>query len=108
MSRLLSFFALILALVALSAPSASLGMGVTGPVWTVSKVDSAAPMTIQVTGCKSLGGKRVAPCHPDLGVLSTIGPVTVPVVRHAATRSRPAAPATILAPEAELPPPIAV
>ena len=107
MTRFLSILTLIMALVALSAPSVSLGMGVRGPVWTSIPSDSAvsepAPRRIMV-GCHLVGGKRVLPCHPDLGVMAT----TVSAMRPSISHPVPGSMAPLLTgatPEAELPPP---
>lgn len=105
MTRVLSFFALLLALVALSAPSASLGMGVTGPVWTLVDAQTSVAAPTKVISCKSMGGKRIMPCHPDLGVLAALKPVTIPQSEHSLVMTRAVAPMRIPAPEAELPPP---
>lgn len=107
MTRLLSILALIMALVALSAPSVSLGMGVRGPVWTSVSSESSVSEQVSeriVVGYQLLGGKRLLPCHPDLGVIAT----TVSAVRPSSGHQLPritVQPLTAAAPEAELPPP---
>jgi hypothetical protein len=107
MTRFLSILTLIMALVALSAPSVSLGMGVRGPIWTSVSSDSAVsePVSVRiVVGCQLLGGKRLLPCHPDLGVIAT----TVSAVRPSSDHQLPRGtmpPLTAATPEAELPPP---
>lgn len=105
MTRFLSILTLIMAVLALSAPSVSLGMGVRGPVWTTTSGHSAVSelVTTRVV-CKFLGGKRVLPCHPDLGVMATAVSAVRPSVSYQLPRgvAPPLAEAT---PEAELPPP---
>jgi hypothetical protein len=107
MTRFLSILTLIMALVALSAPSVSLGMGVRGPVWVSTSSDSAVSEPVAeriVVGCHLLGGKRLLPCHPDLGVMAT----TVSAVRPSNGHQLPRGvvpPLTAATPEAELPPP---
>ena len=80
-------------------------MGVTGPVWTLNSVHEAVSAPVKVTGCKSLGGKRIMPCHPDLGVLTRPGPLAIPQAAPSLAMSRLVAPPFIRVPEAELPPP---
>lgn len=105
MTRVLSFFVLLLALVALSAPSAALGMGVTRPVLVQASVQETVSAPIKVMGCKSLGGKRVMPCHPDLGVLTRTGPLAIRQAAPSLAMPRLVAPSFVRVPEAELPPP---
>ncbi|MET3897838.1 hypothetical protein ABIB57_001784 [Devosia sp. UYZn731] len=107
MTRFLSILALIMALVALSAPSVSLGAGVRGPLWTSIPSDSAVsgPASDRiVVGCHLVGGKRLLPCHPDLGVMvTTVSTVRPSIGHHLARAMMP--PLTAATPEAELPPP---
>lgn len=105
MTRLLSILALVMAIVALSAPSASLGMGVTGPVWSLGDTQVSQPAPAKVLSCKSLGGKRVLPCHPDLGVMARTVPVAPPPIGYRPDRHPGLPPLAAQAPEAELPPP---
>lgn len=100
MTRLLRFFALVVAIVALSAPSASVGMGVAGPAWTLSHTSAQS----KVFSCKSMGGKRVLPCHPDLGVMATTLPIKVSAIMENPTLGV-SLPLIAVMPEAELPPP---
>ena len=63
-----------------------------------------APEMARPGHCKSLGGKRVLPCHPDLGVMAEQIAAIAPASRSSARRdAMPGLPA--MAPEAELPPP---
>ncbi len=105
MTRLMSIFALVVAIVALSAPSVSLGMGVTGPVWSVGETQVSKAAPAKVLSCKSLGGKRVLPCHPDLGVITGPLPVAEPPTDYRPGRNAGLPPLAAQAPEAELPPP---
>lgn len=106
MTRLLSIATLLLALVALGVPSLSLGMGVgvAAPVVVSADTVAGAPELVRPGHCKSLGGKRVLPCHPDLGVMAgqvaAIAPFSRQVSRH-----KPVLALSTMAPEAELPPP---
>lgn len=106
MTRFLSILTLIMAVLALSAPSVSLGMGVRGPVWTTTAGHSVVSelVTTRVVVCKFLGGKRLAPCHPDLGVMVTTVAAVRPSVGYQLPRGV-APPLTAATPEAELPPP---
>jgi hypothetical protein len=104
MTRLLSIVTLIMALVALSAPSVSLGMGVRGPVWTSSDSSVSELASAKVGDCKLLGGKRVLPCHPDLGVMATTMSGGEPPLSLWLPRAV-ALPLTAATPKAELPPP---
>lgn len=107
MTRFLSILTLIMALVALSAPSVSLGAGVRGPIWTSIPSDSAVSEPVLeriVVGCHLVGGKRLLPCHPDLGVMATTVSAVRPSTSHQLPRGM-ALPLTAATPEAELPPP---
>lgn len=104
MSRFLAILALIVALVGLSAPSVSLGMGVSGPVWAPFATDGATAAPANLFSCKSMGGKRTLPCHPDLGVIAGVHTIRVPAMRAPLSRVIEL-PAPLGAPEAELPPP---
>lgn len=105
MKRILSILLLVIAIVALAGPSLNMGLGlnrIAHAYSTQAAVSDGEPITFW--SCKGLGGKRVMPCQPDLGVLVAglrapehSAGVTVAVV---ATPSRPAR-----WPEAELPPP---
>ena len=106
MIRLFRIATLLLALVALGVPSLSLGLGigVAAPVVASADTVADAPELARPGHCKSLGGKRVLPCHPDLGVMAgqiaAIAPASPPSSWQAAVPALPA-----VAPEAELPPP---
>lgn len=104
MTRLMSILALIVAIVALSAPSVSLGMGVTGPVWSLGDTHVSSLVATKVLNCKSLGGNRVLPCHPDLGLMAGAMPVAGPSAGYPPERAV-LPPLVAQAPEAELPPP---
>lgn len=104
MKRLLGIAVLILALVGLSAPSLSVAAGVSGPVWSIEQTSVSAPTPTKLVHCKSLGGKRVLPCHPDQGVITSTLPATGPTTSPALQQTVLLPPATI-GPEAELPPP---
>ena len=104
MSRFLAILALIVALVGLSAPSVSLGMGVSGPVWAPFASQSAKAAPANLFSCKSMGGKRTLPCHPDLGVIAGVQAIIVPSTR-APLSLVVELPAASDMPEAELPPP---
>ena len=104
MTRLLRIVALIVALIALGGPSLSHGMGVQLSVAVEADTAPAELVAAKPWGCKSLGGKRVLPCHPDLGVMTSQVPPAAP-----STRQWPegavALPLAATVPEAELPPP---
>ena len=106
MIRLFRIATLLLALVALGVPSLSLGLGigVAAPVVASADTVADAPELARPGHCKSLGGKRVLPCHPDLGVMagevSAIAPSSRQASGHDPMLALPA-----MAPEAELPPP---
>jgi hypothetical protein len=105
MQRLLSLLLLVFAVTALAAPSLTLGLGLNRLAHThggATVASDGAPL--EFTTCKGLGGKRLMPCQPDLGVLSA-----------ALDKGRQAVPSNLLLllsipsplspPEAELPPP---
>ena len=104
MKRFFSIVTLVLALVALGAPSVSLGAGMTGPVWTASDSTASEQESVKPGDCKLLGGKRVLPCHPDLGVMSATALATVAPASHQSPLAV-ALPLIAAMPEAELPPP---
>lgn len=104
MNRVLSIVVLIVALVGLCTPSLSQGMGVSGAVWSSNVSQASALTTTRAFSCKSLGGKRVLPCHPDQGVMTGMAAANVPSDKAALSR-RIALPESIGGPEAELPPP---
>lgn len=104
MNRILGIAVLILALVGLSAPSLSMAAGVSGPVWSVEQTSVSAPTATRLVHCKSLGGKRVLPCHPDQGVIATRAEAGAPAAG-AAAHPLVLLPAARNTPEAELPPP---
>lgn len=106
MTRLFSIATLFLALVALGVPSLSLGMGigVAAPVVVSADTVADAPELARPGHCKSLGGKRVLPCHPDLGVMAGQVAAIAPSSRHAPGHD-PVPELPAVAPEAELPPP---
>ena len=106
MTRLLSIATLLLALVALGVPSLSLGMGlgVAAPVLVSADTVADAPELVRPGHCKSLGGKRVLPCHPDLGVMAGQVAAIAPSSRQASGHG-PVLALSAMAPEAELPPP---
>ncbi|KRA44891.1 hypothetical protein [Devosia sp. Root635] len=108
MIRLFSIATLLLALVALGAPNLSrgVGIGVGTLVAVAGGVDMVtdAPAMARPGHCKSLGGKRVLPCHPDLGVMAAQISAIAPASRSSSWFDAvPALPS--VAPEAELPPP---
>jgi hypothetical protein len=106
MTRLFSIATMLLALVALGVPSLSLGMGigVAAPVVVSADTVADAPDLVRSGHCKSLGGKRVLPCHPDLGVMAGQVAAIAPASSSSPWRAAlPVLPA--VAPEAELPPP---
>jgi len=104
MKRLLGIAVLILALVGLSAPSVSLAAGVTGHAWTTGHSQVSVSSPAKVVSCKSLGGKRVLPCHPDQGVMTS--PLTAAgAMVIVALMQNVTLPALSNGPEAELPPP---
>lgn len=102
---MLSILLLVFAVAALAGPSFTLGLGLNGIAHahsTATVVSDGEPIT--VWSCKSLGGKRVMPCHPDLGVLSGLlreAEPPAPVALSRAVRL----PVPTRFPEAELPPP---
>ncbi|MCR6671250.1 hypothetical protein [Devosia ginsengisoli] len=102
MTRLLSIAVLIVALVALAAPSLSLGVSAYPPTSTQLHVSSGDLMAAKP--CKSLGGKRVLPCHPDLGVMVSQASLVFPSIRQRSWRDV-VVPLAAPQPEAELPPP---
>ena len=106
MTRLFSIATLLLALVALGVPSLSLGMGVgvAAPVVVSADTVADAPELARPGHCKSLGGKRVLPCHPDLGVMAGQVSAIAPSGRQASGHD-PVLALSTTAPEAELPPP---
>ena len=106
MTRLFSIATLLLALVALGVPSLSLGMGVgvAAPVVVSADTVAGAPELVQPGHCKSLGGKRVLPCHPDLGVMAGQVAAIAPSSRQASGYD-PMPALSPVVPEAELPPP---
>lgn len=104
MMRLMRFFVLTLALLALCAPSVSLGMGARMPVWTPMKTQVSSATQTKVFSCKTLGGKRVLPCHPDQGVMAAPIAFIDPPARLQPPSNVARAFATTKA-EAELPPP---
>jgi hypothetical protein len=104
MKRVLSIIVLILALVGLSAPSVSLGMGISGPEWSSVASDASGAIPIKLVGCKSLGGKRLLPCHPDQGVIIGLVVAIAPSSAASPLRRVPL-PGAMGAPKAELPPP---
>ncbi|MDP2780181.1 hypothetical protein [Devosia sp.] len=104
MKRLLGIAVLILALAGLSAPSLSLAAGVSSAMWSAGHSQVSATTPTKVVTCKSLGGKRVLPCHPDQGVM-TSATVAGGVTSHADLRRLVALAAAAIEPEAELPPP---
>lgn len=104
MMRLMRFFVLTLALLALCAPSVSLGMGARMPVWTPMETQVSSGTPTKVFSCKTLGGKRVLPCHPDQGVMAGPSAAIAPPGQLQPPSSVARAFVTTLA-EAELPPP---
>lgn len=102
MTRLLSIAALIVALVALGAPSLSLGMSVYPS--TSTELHASSADLVAIKPCKSLGGKRVLPCHPDLGVMVSQALLVFPPIRQRSWRDV-MVPLAAPQPEAELPPP---
>jgi len=104
MKSLLSFIVLIFALVALSGPSLGMGLGLHGVPHGGEVVVTSDGGSALIWTCKGLGGKRLLPCHPDLGVLTETPDDHVPAL---------AARAVVIAallergqvPSAELPPP---
>lgn len=95
---------LVLALVALSGPSLGMGLGLYGGPQHAQVTASSDDGTALVWKCKDLGGKRVAPCHPDLGVLLAPIYATPPDLTDR-TLVRVAPLARGQSPNAELPPP---
>lgn len=97
---------MLLALVALGVPSLSLGMGigVAAPVVASADTVAGAPELARPGHCKSLGGKRVLPCHPDLGVMAGQLSAIAPSGRRVSAHD-PVLALSAMAPEAELPPP---
>ena len=105
MKRIFSILLLVFAVVVLTGPSLTLGLGlnrIAHASSTVTVVSDGEPITFW--SCKGLGGKRVMTCHPDLGVL--VAPLQAP--------SQPPQMAMLVGepllvtnrwPEAELPPP---
>ena len=106
MTRFLSIAILLLALAALGAPSLSLGMGIGVAAPVVASADTVmdAPELVRPGHCKSLGGKRVLPCHPDLGVMAGQVSAIAPSSRQTSGPD-PVLALSTMAPEAELPPP---
>jgi hypothetical protein len=105
MTRLLGILTLITALIGLTAPSVSLGLGVRAPIWVATSSEVVVTgLVSKVAACQLLGGKRVLPCHPDLGVLATPIDAMRPMLGHVLARSAGPLPAGAT-PEAELPPP---
>jgi hypothetical protein len=104
MKRFFGIVTLVLALVALGAPSVSLGAGMTGPVWTASDSTVSEQESVKPGDCKLLGGKRVLPCHPDLGVMVSQASLVFPSIRQRSWRDV-VLPLAAPQPEAELPPP---
>ena len=105
MKPLAHIAALIVALVALGAPSLSLGMGLRViDLSTRLEVSVSEPVAAKPWGCKALGGKRVLPCHPDLGVIAAQPAAMAPPAGYRTWRNV-VLPLMALAPEAELPPP---
>lgn len=72
MKRIALIVSTVFALLALVVPSGALALGVTAPHWHRASVATSVAPSVAYTGCKLLGGKRVLPCHPDMGVLSRI------------------------------------
>ena len=106
MIRLLRIATLLLALAALGVPSLSLGLGigVAAPVVVSADTVADAPELARPGHCKSLGGKRVLPCHPDLGVMVGEVSAIAPSSRQASGHD-PVLALSTMGPEAELPPP---
>jgi hypothetical protein len=106
MRSVLSFAIMMLALLAFCAPSLARGLdAVITPAEMASiTMASDSGAAIVAPGCKQGSGKRVMPCHPDLGVL-TAGMA----VLDAAATPLFGLPESLLAaaswPDAELPPP---
>lgn len=104
MKRLSSIFMLVLALVALSGPSLGMGLGLYGAPRHAHVTASSDDGAALVWTCKDLGGKRVAPCHPDLGVLLAPIAATLPdLTTRTLVSTAPLARGQ--SPNAELPPP---
>ena len=106
MIRLFRIATLLLALVALGVPSLSLGLGigVAAPVVVSADTVADAPEMALPGHCKSLGGKRILPCHPDLGVMAGQVSAIAPSSRQTSGPD-PVLALSTMAPEAELPPP---
>ncbi|QDZ12041.1 hypothetical protein [Devosia ginsengisoli] len=102
MTRLLGIAVLILALVALAAPSLSVGVSAHPP--TSTQVHASSGNLLAIKPCKSLGGKRVLPCHPDLGVMVSQASLVFPSIRQRSWRDV-VLPLAAPQPETELPPP---
>jgi hypothetical protein len=105
MKRALSLIIMVVALVALAGPSLSRGLeGVRIDAGSVVTAADTEGEQTHLWGCKTLGGKRLVPCHPDLGVLA---PPPGPMVPSQGPLLRPDADAigSAMPPETELPPP---
>lgn len=104
MKRLSSILMLVLAIVALSGPSFGMGFGLHGVPQHGHSVTSKDGHAAFVWKCKELGGKRVMPCHPDIGVLVPALASTPPSLSaRSVVRIVPLARGQ--SPTAELPPP---
>lgn len=105
MKRVLSLLLLVFAVTALAAPSLTLGLGLNRlahPHDGVTVASDGAPL--EVITCKGLGGKRLMPCQPDLGVLSAALGKDTQAVPSNLLLVLPI-PSPLSPPEAELPPP---
>lgn len=105
MKRIFSILLLVFAVMALTGPSLTLGLGLNRIVHagsTVTEVGDSDPITFW--SCKGLGGKRLMPCHPDLGVL--VASLDAPAQLHRPIMEvAELLPTFTRWPEAELPPP---
>lgn len=100
-----SMLALLFALVALLAPSLAAGYGAlaAAPAPAVCAVDDGVEVPV-FKPCEKQGGKRLLPCHPDLGVLAAMP--AAPIWRPASVLQPTAGPMRrLLAPSADPPPP---
>ena len=64
---------LFVALFGLLSPSFAAGVGAvaaSAAVPAITMADDAGPAVPQYKPCEKQGGKRVLPCHPDLGILA--------------------------------------
>lgn len=63
------------ALFGLLSPSFAAGFGALAASTAtpaITMADDAAPTVPHYKPCEKQGGKRVAPCHPDLGILTVV------------------------------------